>query len=190
MSELTRIDLLLLGLLMDRPMHGYELHQTIQEEEVDSWFNLSLPGIYYSLGKLRDRDLVVEMQSTRSTGSSRAVYRVTESGREAFFTSLETEAVNTARPHLEDSLRLQKKGQTAQEQIFLDDTSFAEVKGGQLILRENGQLSRVDSRNNFNAPCCHALPPQAADLLGFHTGAMILLGHDPTRRPLSFDRGI
>jgi DNA-binding PadR family transcriptional regulator len=104
MAELTRIDLLLLGLLMDRPMHGYELHQKIQEEEVDRWFNLSLPGIYYSLGKLRDRGLVVEMQSARSAGSSRAVCRVTETGREAFFEALESEAVSESRTLLDYDL--------------------------------------------------------------------------------------
>jgi len=104
MAEITRIDLLLLGLLMDHPMHGYELHQKIQGEGIDRWFNLSLPGIYYSLGKLRDRGCAVEMQHPRSSGATRATYRVTEQGRENFFAALETEAASQERPYLDYDL--------------------------------------------------------------------------------------
>jgi len=104
MAEITRIDLLLLGLLMDQPMHGYELHQKIQEEGIDRWFSLSLPGIYYSLGKLRDRGSAVEMQHPRSSGATRATYRVTEQGRETFFAALEMEAASQERPYLDYDL--------------------------------------------------------------------------------------
>jgi hypothetical protein len=41
----TKIDLLLLGLLLDRPMHGYELYQHIQGEGIDAWFNVSMAGV-------------------------------------------------------------------------------------------------------------------------------------------------
>ena len=34
-SAATKTDLLLLGLLLDRPMHGYELYQPIQSEGID-----------------------------------------------------------------------------------------------------------------------------------------------------------
>jgi DNA-binding PadR family transcriptional regulator len=104
MAEITRTDLLLLGLLMDHPMHGYELHQKIQGEGIDRWFNLSLPGIYYSLGKLRDRGYAVEMRHPRSSGAARATYRVTEQGRQIFFAALETEAASQERPYLDYDL--------------------------------------------------------------------------------------
>ena len=45
----TKIDLLLLGLLLDRPMHGYELYRQIQAEEIDAWFNVSMAGVYCNL---------------------------------------------------------------------------------------------------------------------------------------------
>ena len=54
----TKADLLLLGLVLDRPMHGYELYQQIQSEGIDGWFNISAAGVYYSLRKLRDQELV------------------------------------------------------------------------------------------------------------------------------------
>lgn len=100
MADLTRLDLLILGLLADRPMHGYELHQRIQADDIDRWFPLSLPGIYYSLGKMRDLGLLVEMEGSRTGGTSRALFRVTDQGRETFFSRLESEAADPEPPIL------------------------------------------------------------------------------------------
>jgi DNA-binding PadR family transcriptional regulator len=90
----TRIDLLLLGLLLDRPMHGYELYQQIQTEEIDTWFNVSMAGVYYSLGKLRDRELVAESRQRGGRSARKSIYRLTEEGRTAFFSAMEAQALS------------------------------------------------------------------------------------------------
>ena len=74
----TKIDLLLLGLLLDRPMHGYEIHRQIQAEGIDTWFNVSLAGVYYSLGKLRDQGLVAESRQRGARSARKSIYRLTE----------------------------------------------------------------------------------------------------------------
>jgi DNA-binding PadR family transcriptional regulator len=88
----TKIDLLLLGLLLDRPMHGYELYQQIQAEGIDAWFAVSMAGVYYSLGKLRDQGLVVETRQRGQRSARKSIYRLTEEGRSAFFTAMEAQA--------------------------------------------------------------------------------------------------
>lgn len=88
-GPLTKLDLLILGMLVDRPMHGYELHQVLRSEGVEEWFNLSVAGIYYSLGKLRDRGLVSEAQQRSAVGGTKTIYRLTEEGREAFLQGME-----------------------------------------------------------------------------------------------------
>jgi DNA-binding PadR family transcriptional regulator len=85
---LTNNDLLVLGLLLDRPMHGYEINQYVQAEGVTTWFNISTAAIYYSLGKLRRQNLISETR-TRSGGAEKSVYHVTERGREQFFAGME-----------------------------------------------------------------------------------------------------
>ena len=77
----TKIDLLLLGLLLDRPMHGYELYQQIQAEGIDDWFNVSMAGVYYSLGKLRDQEFVAESRQRGARSARRSIYRLTEEAR-------------------------------------------------------------------------------------------------------------
>ena len=86
--SLTKNDLLVLGLLLDRPMHGYEINQYVEAEGVTTWFNISTPAIYYSLNKLRRQGLIFEMRS-QGGGAKKSVYHPTEKGREQFFTGME-----------------------------------------------------------------------------------------------------
>ncbi len=97
----TRIDLLLLGLLLDRPMHGYQLYQQIQAEGIDGWFNVSMAGVYYSLGKLRDQGLIAESRQRGARSAGKSIYRLTEEGRAAFFTAMESQALNQEKVSLE-----------------------------------------------------------------------------------------
>ncbi|NIV39291.1 MAG: DUF4388 domain-containing protein, partial [Anaerolineae bacterium] len=87
----TKTDLLLLGLLLDRPMHGYDLYQMIQHEGIDGWFSISAAGVYYSLRKLRDQGLVVESRQRRGGSASKSIYRLTANGRTAFVDAMEAE---------------------------------------------------------------------------------------------------
>lgn len=87
----TKTDLLLLGLLLDRPMHGYDLYQMIQHEGIDGWFSISAAGVYYSLRKLRDQGLVVESRQRRGGSASKSIYRLTANGRAAFVEAMEAE---------------------------------------------------------------------------------------------------
>jgi DNA-binding PadR family transcriptional regulator len=100
----TRIDLLLLGLLLDRPMHGYELYQQIKAEEIDEWFNVSMAGVYYSLGKLRDQGWVVEARQRGGRRSRKSIYHLTEEGRNAFFAAMEDQALDKGRTYLDYDL--------------------------------------------------------------------------------------
>ncbi len=86
--ELTRNDLLVLGWLSDRPMHGYEILQALRAAEINLWFAFSPATIYYSLEKLRRQGLVSESRA-RGRGPERTVYYITDRGRAAFFAALE-----------------------------------------------------------------------------------------------------
>lgn len=88
-SELTHNDLLVLGLLLDRPMHGYEIVQALRAGEIDRWFPISPTAVYYSLEKLHRQGLILGSQ-TRRRGTRRTVYYLTDRGREVFFSGLES----------------------------------------------------------------------------------------------------
>jgi DNA-binding PadR family transcriptional regulator len=100
----TRKDLLLLGLLLDQPVHGYDLYQKIQAEGIDEWFNVSIAGVYYCLGKLRDQGLVSESRQRGGRSARKSIYRLTEKGRSAFFAAMEAQATSPDRTCLDFDL--------------------------------------------------------------------------------------
>ncbi len=76
--------LVILGLLRERPLHGYELKQTI-EEHMGDWTSIAFGSIYFALGKLSEEGLV-EQVATEQEGRrpSRTIYQITAAGREEF----------------------------------------------------------------------------------------------------------
>jgi DNA-binding PadR family transcriptional regulator len=81
-TALTPAELTLLGLLVERPRHGYELEEVISARGMREWTTIGFSSIYYVLGKLRERDLITEVES-RGGGRRRArrVFAPTEAGR-------------------------------------------------------------------------------------------------------------
>src|SRR5947209_4747953 len=55
---LTTPDLVLLSLLAERPMHGYQANLELERRQVRDWAGISRPQIYYSLEKLEKLGLV------------------------------------------------------------------------------------------------------------------------------------
>lgn len=73
-----------LGLLLHRPMHGYEMQQLLQLSATQQWADV-LPGsIYHALKKLLSEGLVELHDDTPEGGRPRAVYAITEAGHAEF----------------------------------------------------------------------------------------------------------
>jgi DNA-binding PadR family transcriptional regulator len=89
---LTTPDLLLLSLLAERPMHGYEANLELERREVRDWAAISRPQVYYSLEKLARLQLVRAAHSDEpNAGPERRVYATTPKGRTALADALERE---------------------------------------------------------------------------------------------------
>ena len=56
--ELTIPDLVLLSLLAERPMHGYQVNLELERRQVRDWAGISRPQVYYSLDKLQAQGLI------------------------------------------------------------------------------------------------------------------------------------
>jgi DNA-binding PadR family transcriptional regulator len=76
--------LVILGLLKERPLYGYELKGII-ERYMGDWTSIAFGSIYFALNKLTKEGLVREI-AVQKEGSrpSRRVYEVTEAGKDAF----------------------------------------------------------------------------------------------------------
>lgn len=95
---LTTPDLVLLSLLAEKPMHGYQANLELERREVRDWAGISRPQVYYSLEKLARQSLVRAVESAEpAEGPDRRVFETTESGRRALGKALEREAWTTGR---------------------------------------------------------------------------------------------
>jgi DNA-binding PadR family transcriptional regulator len=89
--RLTTPDLVILSLLAERPMHGYEVNATLEERKIRRWAAVSRPQIYYSLDKLqRLRLLRVTAEDDAAAGPERRVLETTERGKERLADALES----------------------------------------------------------------------------------------------------
>jgi len=90
--DLTTPDLVLLSLLAERPMHGYQANLELERRQVRDWAGISRPQVYYSLEKLARLALVRTADSDDPVaGPERSVFAATAGGRAALADALESE---------------------------------------------------------------------------------------------------
>ena len=95
---LTTPDLVLLSLLAERAMHGYEANLELERRCVREWAGISRPQIYYSLGKLAEAGFVRAVESREpAEGPERSVFATTAKGRAATADALERKEWTTER---------------------------------------------------------------------------------------------
>lgn len=75
-------EMILLGLLCERPMHGYELSQLVRDDPaMPVIWRFERSEVYFLLGKLRERGYVIESGEAKGGGPTRTIYAPTEEGR-------------------------------------------------------------------------------------------------------------
>lgn len=96
--RLTTPDLVLLSLLAERAMHGYQANAELERREIRDWAGISRPQVYYSLEKL-ERARLIRLQATHepAAGPERSSFETTAKGRAALAEALEREDWTTQR---------------------------------------------------------------------------------------------
>jgi DNA-binding PadR family transcriptional regulator len=98
---LTR--LFVLGLLLRRPMSGYEVQRILQLNRIDLWAGILSGSIYHALKKLEAEGLVTLSVTEQSGNRTRAIYAIAPKG-EAEYRSLLREAWRSPSPHFPSGL--------------------------------------------------------------------------------------
>lgn len=91
-TGLTVPDLVLLSLLAEQPMHGYQANLELERRQVQDWADVSRPQVYYSLEKLARLGLIGETGDHEpALGPDRRIFSTTAKGRAVLATALERE---------------------------------------------------------------------------------------------------
>jgi DNA-binding PadR family transcriptional regulator len=132
-TDLTTADLVVLSLLEERPMHGYDVQAEYDRQEVMDWASVSKAQVYYALGKLEKQKLI-KGRTEKGISRDRVVYAATELGRKKMRDAL-------AKPMWAASRIAQPFTTWLGLSIHLDETTRA----GQLLTRKAfliGELER------------------------------------------------
>jgi len=95
----TLADLVVLSMLSERPMHGYELWAELERRQVEKWASISRAQVYYSLRKLADaRRITPARDDDSSLGPERRIYKPSDAGRRLLADTLAEERWASQRP--------------------------------------------------------------------------------------------
>jgi DNA-binding PadR family transcriptional regulator len=98
-ARVTLADLVVLSMLAERPMHGYELWAELERRQVAKWASISKPQVYYSLRKLAAAgQIVAARDDDQALGPERRVFTPSDTGRRALADSLARARWGTQRP--------------------------------------------------------------------------------------------
>ena len=95
---LTTPDLVLLSLLAERPMHGYQANLELERRQVRDWAGISRPQVYYSIEKLARAGLLRAVKAGKAAaGPESHSFGTTAKGRAALADALGREDWTTQR---------------------------------------------------------------------------------------------
>ena len=80
-ANLTKAEYAVLGLLVEKPAHGWDLEQVIEQRNMRDWTELAFSSIYYVLKRLQKKDLVQILPTEKTGKGTRKVYMPTDTGR-------------------------------------------------------------------------------------------------------------
>jgi DNA-binding PadR family transcriptional regulator len=141
---LTVPDLVLLSLLAEQPMHGYQANLELERREVQDWAGISRPQVYYSLEKLARLGLITDDgESEPALGPERRTFSTTAKGRASLATALEREAWTTGRDR-PPFLTWMALSWQARSEVFLRQIKRREAFLKAELTREKATLRAVE----------------------------------------------
>ena len=134
------VRLVILGLLRERPLYGYEIKQII-EEHMSDWTSIAFGSIYFALDKLADEKFVEKVQAEQENKRpARSVYQITDQGRREFLQLLRNSWRQAERQYFSLDICL----------FFLESLPLDEVKN-YLQLRQSSLQTTLEYLSSHRA---------------------------------------
>jgi DNA-binding PadR family transcriptional regulator len=150
---MTNAEMTILSLIAEKPRHGYEIEQVIEEREMRNWTEVGFSSIYYVLKKLEKRGFLEgKSENAAGRGPARKVYRLTPAGLEAFHKAMMKALSSPIPPYSTFLLGLSRL-----QEIPMDDALHALRQYRQKMiaraehLRTRWSLTEAHSPFNVNA---------------------------------------
>ena len=84
-NPFTSSEFALLGLLYEKPTHGYDLHRLITDPDgIGMIWGVKLSNLYAQIDKLEKKGFLEGIQFSEESRPARTEYHITENGKQAF----------------------------------------------------------------------------------------------------------
>jgi len=94
---MTNAELAILTLVAEKPSHGYQIEQIIEQRGMREWTEIGFSSIYYLLKKLEQKGLISSQLEEAELGPARKIYHITPQGVQALHVGL-LEALSIPQP--------------------------------------------------------------------------------------------
>jgi DNA-binding PadR family transcriptional regulator len=81
---MSTIDLILLGVLMQKPMNAYEMKKEMEYRNIKDWVKISSPSVYKNLVKLYHSGYVDGKTVREGEMPEKTIYKINDTGKEYF----------------------------------------------------------------------------------------------------------
>lgn len=78
---MSKNELVVLGFLNQKPMHGYQLYQEIERIGMEHWAQVNLSSVYNTLNRLEGNRMIQAKREKPGKMPERSVYRITKEGK-------------------------------------------------------------------------------------------------------------
>ncbi len=96
---MTKNELVVLGLLDQKAMHGYQLYHEVERTRMEFWAQVNLASVYNTLSRLELRKMVEAKKEKPSRMPERIVYHLTKKGKEKLASLVERTLKDNRIPH-------------------------------------------------------------------------------------------
>lgn len=86
---MTEGELTILSLVAEKPGHGHDIQQLIDERDLREWVAIGFSSVYYILNKLEEQGLVSSTLLAAGAGPARKFYTITDAGRGLLQTAMQ-----------------------------------------------------------------------------------------------------
>lgn len=74
------IDLMILGILMEKPQSAYDIKKDIELHHLDRWCKISVPSVYKKVIRLNEMGLLQASSAAGKKFADKTIYTITEAG--------------------------------------------------------------------------------------------------------------
>ncbi len=87
--KISKVDLLLLGILNKKPLSGYELNKFLDKYNLREFFRIGVSTVYHNLKRLEKKELIDGTVLKNSNFPDKKIFTITDKGCDYFYQALD-----------------------------------------------------------------------------------------------------